>query len=384
MDGSSLCHVDLVYIYIYDIKPCLFFFVIYLQDKMPSFYSLDEAKSCQIEGKRPFIIAEERKRANGTIGRYFTVFESFKEFLSERNDHPHCHELIADHNKCIPIDSGRLVFDLDREEKYNGINYVPPQFQKEFETLILSTINKYYTGVDIGKIEFIWMTSPNKKKYSRHLVLKNFHFKKWLPMARDFYRLLEKEWCFDWCELKELVDVQIIRKSGSLRMAGSSKIGGSVLKIDKPEYDIEDTLIRIYRKSVRQIEQTIHPDQLTYEFPQKIKKSGPKYITSPELPVGNYELAYRAVETLYPGIFQPGPMKGAYMTLTRIKESICPFSQRKHEKIDSFIELIPGPIISIRFGCYRKCASRYSHQIGVIKQDKLIMNIYKQKNIQRK
>lgn len=337
---------------------------------MTSFYSLDEAKTCNIEGKRPFIIAEEKRRCDGSIGRIFTVFSSFYNFLEERDEHPHCHEIIADHVNTLPLECGRLVFDLDRENYYNENEYVPKGFQSQFEDLVMKVITKYYTGVDLSRIEFVWMTSPNLKKYSKHLVVKNFSFRHWLTMAKDFYKLLEIEWSFEWCKIDEIIDLQIIRKSGSLRMAGSSKIGGSVIKIDRPEFDLEDSLIRIYRKSYRKDEQIIEPEQMIHRFPvQEAKKKFRSICQETTVPEGEFKVAYSEIEKTYPGIFQPGRITGNYMTLTRVKESICPFSDKLHERIDGFLEITDHVV---RFGCYRKCAKIYSKQIGIITQGTLI------------
>lgn len=186
-------------------------------------------------------------------------------------------------------------------------------------------------------------------------------------MCKNFYKLMKLEWnsYIEWCEMDDLVDEQPIRKNGNLRMAGSSKIGGSILKIDNPDdFNLEDTLIRIYDKNKLKEEQIITEEQLNYNLSieDNFTKNG-KYNPDIDIPKGDFMIAFKLINKLYPDIFQPGKISGPYLTLTRIKSSICPFSNRIHDSVDSYIELKDNIII---FGCYRKCATPFTREIGII------------------
>ncbi len=226
------------------------------------YYSIKDVVNSEIEtDKRPFIIANDYKKKDGDIGRTYSIFKSFNHFIEKRKDYPHCHEIMLDHYSVKPFTHGRLVFDLDITTKYNNQDYVPHKFMSDFEKLIKFVIKKHFIDVNISIIEFIWTISNSPDKYSKHLTVKNFCFDDWLKMSALFYKFMEMYWDFDFALFDDVVDKQVVRKHGSLRMQGSSKMNKNyVLEFEDDCYDFEDTLIRIYDKEQRKKEQII-----TYE-----------------------------------------------------------------------------------------------------------------------
>lgn len=203
------------------------------------YFSIEDAIKAPINSRTVFIIANERITKTGHIGRYYTIFPTFKEFLKNREKYKHCHEILVDHNNNKPNPSGRLVFDFDiktndEENSLKNEIVVPKNFKKQIENIIIDVIESYFNGVDVNKIEFIWSTSQNPKKISKHLTVKNLYFDDWINMSKIFYQLFCILWdnTYLWIKSDKLIDFQIVRNRGSLRMVGSSKIGGNPLIFD--------------------------------------------------------------------------------------------------------------------------------------------------------
>src|ERR1700691_5772896 len=98
-------------------------------------YTIDEAIEAPINTKTAFIIANERITKSKRIGRYYTIFPTFKEFLENRTKFKHCHELLVDHKNARSNIAGRLVFDFD----FKKIK-VPKKFTKQIENTMLEVI----------------------------------------------------------------------------------------------------------------------------------------------------------------------------------------------------------------------------------------------------
>src|SRR5579872_4392793 len=224
------------------------------------YYTMEEAMKAPIISTSAFIIANERTNKNGCIGRYYTVFPHFRDFLHNRERFPHCHEILIDHCNAEPNVGGRLVFDFDLPK---GL-MIPPDFKSQIEDTIYSVIDFYFHDIDENKLEFVWSTSENPNKFSKHLTVKNLYFDDWLKLSDVFYKLFSIEWDknYEWIGSDKLIDVQIVRLHASLRMVGSSKIGGYILKLDCEKYNLIDALIRIYQKRARAIEQTVSMENL--------------------------------------------------------------------------------------------------------------------------
>src|SRR5437016_6289482 len=149
-----------------------------------TYYSLEEAVECDMAGKHVFILCNERVRKSGGIGRYYVVFLTFKDFLKDRESYPHCHEILVDHKNNVPDPAGRLVFDFDIADK----NSVPTNFTKQIEKTIRRVTQKYFTAdIDINRFEYVWSTSPNESKFSKHLTVKNMYFDNWIELSKLFY-----------------------------------------------------------------------------------------------------------------------------------------------------------------------------------------------------
>src|ERR1044071_6363767 len=342
------------------------------------YYSADDAVNSPIPTKAGFIIASDRKKESGKIGRYFTVFPTFKDFLIHRNEFLNSHEILLDHIKCKPNMSGRLVFDFDIKEKN-----IPTNFKSHVEKIICLVIKKYFRDVNVDLFVYVWSTSENPTKFSKHLTVKGLHFDNWMELSSVFYKLFYVEWKkkYDWIDPTDLVDFQIIRNKTSLRMVGSSKIGGFPLVFDNAAHKLTDSLIRIYFKNKRLSEQTItmsnlKPDlKINHMFPQHLNhlnhlnnvNTNPtkfKIISNGIVQEENkptysrevYQATFELFETYQSNVFTKGKIRGKYLTLIRIKPFNCLISNNHHENENAFLTINKHETFySVTFGCFRKC-----------------------------
>lgn len=351
------------------------------------YFSIEDAINAPIKSKTVFIIANEKITKKGDVGRYFTVFPSFKEFIANRDHYPHCHEIFVDHKHNKSNIAGRLVFDFDIKKSSLEENVFPSDFKSQIENTIYDVIDTYFNNVDLEKIEFIWSTSCNPNKISKHLTVKNLYFDDWISMSKIFYQLFCNIWDSrrSWIKSSNLVDFQIVRKRGSLRMVGSSKIiNGYPLVFDNKKHQLVDSLIRIYYKSHREREQLITKKNIQDSvFSNGIIESEPLYcpfiITQPHTYQSDivdgckilddivYHKAYEMHEQINPGIFKMGKIKSFAVSLIRIKPSKCLMSGKKHEHENAFLIInIKDDIYHVRFGCYRRCHEKKTIYLGYI------------------
>src|SRR5215813_8726760 len=120
------------------------------------YFSLDKVRMADIPGNQIFIIANERRKMDGKIGRYYTIFPSFDDFLKNRNLFPNCHELIMDHVNVPKNIGGRLVFDFDIK-----IKKIPKDFKHQIESTIVLISKKNILSIQTDKFIFVWSSSEN-------------------------------------------------------------------------------------------------------------------------------------------------------------------------------------------------------------------------------
>jgi hypothetical protein len=220
-------------------------------------------------------------------------------------------------------------------------------------------------------------------------------------MSIIFYKLFSLVWKkkYDWIDHDKLIDTQIVRINASLRMVGSSKLkGGYVLEMDDDKYTLEDSLIRIYSKTMRKQEQIItekninskkcmidifkdkgfdytqlnsqsldknyDPDMMhsTDAYEQlraetKVKNILGEYqITDSQYGQDVYDACFKLCDKIKPGIFKKGKIKGIKMNLMREKPKKCLLSGKFHENENAFLSIYKREThYEIRYGCYRYC-----------------------------
>ena len=359
------------------------------------YFNLDDAIKCKILSRTAFIIANERLTNKKTIGRYFTVFPSFTDFLLNRHMYPHCHELFVDHKKSKVNKGGRLVFDFDIKDVI-----VPENFKDMIEKTVESVIDNHFHDVDKTKFIYIWSTSLNPKKFSKHLTVKNLYFDDWMQMSKIFYKLFYNEWKeskYDWIHPDKLVDFQIVRNRGSLRMVYSSKIDGNQLVLDNKNHHFVDSLIRIYFKNHRDIEQTISfnnlsddiiDEQTQFELNQEyyttkffVSSKTFKQKSKPSFEKVLYQNAFKLLCEIMnnkqnkQNIFEAGEINGGMMRVIRLCPAKCLLSGKCHESENAFLLItFDGFEHIVRYGCFRYCSKIKTKQLGTVTSDSYRIN----------
>lgn len=359
------------------------------------YFTIEDILKAPVNTKTAFIIANERITSKGHVGRYYTIFPAFQEFLNNRNKYKHCHELLVDHKHNKPDLSGRLVFDFDiKTSCLQNDNIIPTKFKDQIEDIVVAVVEKYFVDVDTDKFEFIWSTSQNPKKFSKHLTVKNLCFDNWIYMSKTFYKLFCILWDekYLWIKSCKLIDFQIVRNRASLRMVGSSKINGFPLIFDNEKHTLSDSLIRVYSEKDRKKEQIVTRkniisyvfDCVIYENTDDISaeqsfKIGcyPKKIERPVYDKIVYEKAYHIYNVIHPNVFKMGKINGRTVTLIRKKPYKCLMSGRLHESENAFIRIHQdNGLYVIEFGCFRYCYRKKTICIGSISIDNLIVMIH--------
>jgi hypothetical protein len=261
----------------------------------------------------------------------------------------------------------------------------------------------------VSIIKFIWSSSQNNKKLSKHLTVKNVYFENWIEMSKLFYQLFSHIWneTYNWITSDKLIDFQIIKKHTSLRMVGSSKINGSVLTLDNNFYKFIDSLIRIPNNPDAQI-LTIENHRLTNIVNTiKLSESSVKNMLSGDLnsvlnikdtiihklnnntvvsikPAYNekiYKVAFKMINSIQKNVFKMGKINGEYMTLLRMVKANCIVSDRIHESENSFMHIVlKNNMYHVYFGCYRHCSNKSTIDLGTFHYEnekwKIIINDY--------
>ena len=358
------------------------------------YFTINDAIKCPMKSPTAFIIANERTTKDGHIGRYYTVFPTFTTFLTNRAKYKHCHELLVDHIRSKSNPAGRLVFDFDIKDVT-----IPNDFKDQIEDVVIDVLARYFKDLDIDKIEFIWSTSENPNKFSKHLTVKHLYFDNWIRLSKIFYRLFCIVWdeTHFWIRSRNLIDFQIVRNNGSLRMVGSSKINGYPLNFDNEKHTLTDSLIRIYYKKHREAEQLVTDDNINETVFSNVLheknddddnepdlnstknitiKFDPNKIIKPLYINDVYIKAYEIYNKINPGVFKMGKISGDRISLIRIKPYRCLLSGKRHDQENAFCCITKGDeFYSIYFGCYRYCHSEKYVQIGSISTNKLIVFI---------
>jgi hypothetical protein len=339
---------------------------------MTNFFNIEDAINSTINSNNVFIIANERLKKDESIGRQYTVFLNFMDFLKNRSKYKHCHEIIVDHINNQPNLAGRLVFDFDI--KYDEKITIPSNFKKQVQNTIIRTTKNFYINIDTSILQFVWSTSKNPNKLSKHLTVKNMCFEDWIIMTKIFYQLFCYMWDkhYDWIHSNKLIDFQIVRKHASLRMVGSSKIGGNILNFDDDGFCLSDSLIRIYLEKDIENEQLITNDNINNLKQEKIlcmniskdnkiksinlSNTNTNVSTDPKYDIEVYKKSFEICNIICPNVFKMGKINGNRLDIRRLKKHKCIMSNIVHENENAYLMISKvGLLYGVRFGCYRYC-----------------------------
>jgi hypothetical protein len=330
-------------------------------------YNLEHAQKYNINSRNKFIISREclQKYIENGIEKYkereFIVFKNVNSYLKHMNYFNHCHEVICkrDENNIIPL-TGRLAFDFDIHV------VIPLTFKEDIEYLISSVVKKYYINIDPTKFKYIWMSSENKTKISKHLVVKNcFFYTDWVSQIKTFYKLMMKEIStdekFKWItDVKNVIDIAWPKSVTYLRLPLNSKLEGNILKFDDENTEYSDGLVCIYDCETYLEEQKIkYCNQKEYEFLKDIKKKVSKDMSGTKSDK-IYDIfdKYNNGKNGY-GLYTLGSIKGNMINLIRVEPGKCLISHKHHDKENAY--LVVGEDGGVRFFCRRQCKNILGH-----------------------
>lgn len=369
-----------------------------MQATATEYYSLNAAiKHRTSSGMIPFVIAHEvREPYKDSTGqeqlrtRVFYAFDSVSEFERVRGDYPNAHEVVWD-RYTGGKQQGRLIFDFDFSQPWAGVkpNFVPKDFQRRVEEVVVMTFNKFYSDVDVSKFVFIWLVSDTEEKWSKHLVVKNAFFSHdWKVQLSTFYNLFlsvaQKSGYFSITPFEALIDSQVARNYATMRMCGSSKIGGKVLTLESPsDASFEDTLIQLHSYRTIRSEQAITEAQLRKDVLSQIFYDQPEEVMKDKFMKGAcvnchidlssyYETnginithddgvkAYEAFCREYcdhfkvakQDAFSMGQITSQYIELKRLKSAPCMISDKVHDNENACLIMTE---FSVQFYCRRDC-----------------------------
>lgn len=411
----------------------------------------------------PFIVQYELPQSVQNIdqnesGRTYIVFDGIGEYLKHhcKGRYTTCHEVFLSQSYNINQDiQGHPAFDIDKKlpsnsDTYGGYNpqtldtLLPGNWISMFQEDVIAILCKQYPSMekqikkclsntyenkqapisstslgttsntgeepvtDIPSISddrdpWVWMTSPSKKKISKHLVILSIIFSKW----RAQLKLLVKDLKNLNRPYSDCIDDGILRKLGSLRLPLNSKqhkyapdnvttsidinptnIGVStpksvtniynnfpqirqiieyspILTFDNPMHKFTDGLVLIHEANMDTLKDSIMltPSDLSLQYQELLMSDDIGFYKSPLISSGEeseMELvsedklldAFFRMDRCYNTGLTPGTLSGKYLPLIRKSIGTCPISGRIHEGDNAYIFSKNGTIF---YACHRKC-----------------------------
>lgn len=320
-------------------------------------YTLKNSLFLLNQNNYDFLISEECNERyideNGDLQdrtRKFHIFPTYKDYLKSLEYYKNCHEILIPHKD---IYKGRLIFDFDIKKE------IPKTFKKDIENLIIKTFKEYYNDVNVDILEFVWLNCENKKKISKHLIVKNTFFcENWIRQIKYFYDNfkieVKKDKNFNWIDCNDLVDYQIARKNASMRMPFNSKLKGNPLFFDNKRFKFQDGLIYPHDSFDRSREQRIYMTQHKFFDLKEYEK----IYSDIELEDENIDYFWNQFQFSNNGVFKKGKSSGSFIQLIRMKPFKCLVSGIKHENENACLiirEEGKRKEKKCYFYCYRGC-----------------------------
>ena len=286
----------------------------------------------------------------------YLSFASYDDFCIGRHTYSSLHELIiyADGSNNTNIFTsrrdGRLCFDFDLKMADIDSTFDVKMWMTNVESVIKDIATTLYHEIDPAILKFVWSTSDNPTKVSKHLTVKNLYYEDWILMSRQFYRMFVQKWNF-YPAAGKFVDKQIIRKNAALRFVGSTKPdGSSVLRMDDPTIPFEDSLIRPTLSWYSGNEQYVSYDKL--KFPcYPFREATPKtMVLSNHCPIDtNHFLDERAFRPAKNITYRDDEV--VIHKYHRIGPSYCNICDRIHHRENAYVKFHNG---AVTYHCYRE------------------------------
>lgn len=316
----------------------------------------------------PFIVAEEvdgptfldEDGNEHKQTRRFLTFRDLSSYVDNIEHYNHCHELVipqSRNNDMVKM-LARVAFDFDIPNHVR----VPESFASSMERVITEVFENEYTGVDVRRLQFVWLMCDNPKKTSMHLIVKGAVFTEWEKQLKILYEqiliAMKRSDRFMWVDPSLLIDRQLARNRASLRMPLNSKLGGNPLRFrDADRFAFSDGLVCLYGAEDKKSEQRIHPEQL---------KGGDIYPTIRSSRPGDYSMCEEDITVMVEDAyelfhkyndpsrsFSLGPVIGRWITLVRTRSSRCIIGGKRHDSDHAYLLVTPKK--EVYFFCRRQC-----------------------------
>ncbi|XWV25989.1 hypothetical protein QJ857_gp1091 [Tupanvirus soda lake] len=306
-------------------------------------------------------------------GYCFILFDDFEEFMQKKKNYKSLHELIIYptgttlNTSFMDRKDGRLCFDFDLKKSDNAV-FDTSKWIDDIEKTIKIVCSQIYKNVNLSDLKYVWSTSNNPAKISKHLTVNGIFFEDWIDMTQQFYNYFIKIWNdnYDYYNAESFIDKQIVRKNGSLRFVGCTKPdGSSLLTLDNNNFTFEMSLIRPILTWDKTDEQCISYDKLVYPCHLHKKIS----IVVPLVDRHNIIHSIKYDDDTYLKAFKIRNKyeteDGIIINYDRKEPSFCKMCNKIHDSENAYVKIVDG-IAS--FYCYRN--SEVSMCIKVNTDDK--------------
>lgn len=303
----------------------------------------------------PFIVQEELVSDEG--GRRYLIFKDLNEYIRNLQFYNTCHEVLINKDSDSDI-MGFFALDIDLPLMKDNSWY------KDIEYAIAKVLYKQYNHIP-PIVRYIWLTSGNSTKTSRHLLVQDIILTHWreqmhyiIPHLKSLLRT----------PLSDGIDDGIYRKSGSLRLPLNSKVKNGIkgvpLTFDEPnKYNFRDGLIQIRKDNIATISKS------KIYSPSMYKQS---FIETPYIkPIISSKIEFNSTlpnksdinkvidtwNTYTKGIdtgLEIGEIQDDVIFIKRVKSGKCLISSKVHDSIGGILFISNNPY-TVKFHCFRKC-----------------------------
>jgi hypothetical protein len=305
----------------------------------------------------PFLVQYEIPVPKDDRTRMYIVFNGISEYLNSR--YRTCHEVFisgdgwSSDNDII----AHPAFDIDAE-----LGSLPNHWQDILEDDIIDTLSYLYPkrekeirDILSDRNNFVWLSSANTTKISRHLVISGITFSQWRWSSIILFRELKKKHSY--------IDDLIARPAGSLRLPLNSKVGGEPLKFQKSIHNFEDGLILIHEENSHTVGVLLMPGDIDTRFlsmkdiVDKPSRNSVRERDDEDIDEDVCVQCFHILDKQYSTGLVLGEENNGFLSLTRERPGICPISGRIHDSLGAYIFTRDNKVF---FGCHRKCTVSYA------------------------
>lgn len=319
----------------------------------------------------------------------YVVFDGVEEYVRflAKGRYSTCHEVFLSNTYIVDDDiQGHPAFDIDRDfdkligtDTYVPVNW-PTDWKESLQADIVTILCMQYPIVAKGIEDvfihespmvspWVWMTSNNIKKISKHLVVRSIAFSMWrvqMTLLVDELVALSKESTLlkSHPDVINSIDGAIMRKLGSLRLPLNSKrptLEGNAPKLlfDDSAHNFLDGIVMIHDANIHTLRggMMLTLSNLAPSYRDKILTPIPSVLTRKDhvddvVREDTLVEKFLWLDSRYHTGLAPGQVNDGYLSLVRESPGKCPVSGRIHDSDNAYMFQRDGKIF---YGCHRRC-----------------------------